>query len=187
MPLRQTGSSSWDLLVRTNLPAGALAADLRQALRDVDPTLPLTKVRPMSELVDRTLSSRRLLVSLIGGFAVVALGLAALGLYGLISYSVAQRTREIGIRMALGADAALVQRTVIRDTLRLAAFGLALGIAGSLAAARFLQSLLHGISAIDAPTYLVMTAGAFACAWLAGYVPARRASRIDPMIALRTE
>jgi ABC-type antimicrobial peptide transport system permease subunit len=141
----------------------------------------------MTELVERTLSSRRLLVSLIGGFAIVALGLAALGLYGLISYSVTQRTREIGIRMALGADAAVVQRAVIRDTLKLAAAGLVLGIFGTLAAARLLQSLLHDISATDVPTYLVMTAGALGCAFIAGYLPARRASRVDPMIALRAE
>jgi predicted permease len=187
LPLRQQGSGSWDLLVRTTLPVNVLTADLRQALRDIDPTLPLSKVRPVTELIDRTLSSRLLLVSLIGGFAAIALGLAALGLYGLISYSVTQRTREIGIRMALGADAALVQREVICDTLRLATFGLVLGLAGSLAAARLLQALLHGISAMDLPTYIVMTFGALVCALVAGYLPARRASRIDPMIALRAE
>jgi len=185
LAFRQVGSNSWDLMVRTALPVRTLTAELRQGLRDVDATLPLTKVRPMSELVDRTLSSRRLLVSLIGGFAAVALGLAALGLYGLISYSVTQRTREIGIRMALGADAAAVQRGVIGDTLRLAVVGLVLGVAGTVAAARLLQSLLHGVSATDVPTYLAMGSGALLCAFFAGYLPARRASRVDPMIALR--
>jgi putative ABC transport system permease protein len=182
---QQQGSNSWDMMVRTTLPVSTLTAELRQGLREVDATLPLTKVRPMSEVVDRTLSSRRLLVTLIGGFAAVALGLAALGLYGLISYSVTQRTREIGIRMALGADAAAVQRSVIGDTLRLAFAGLVLGVAGTLAVARLLQSLLHGISAMDVPTYLLMTLGALLCAFFAGYLPARRASRVDPMIALR--
>ncbi len=187
VPFRQIGSDSWDLMIRTTLPVRTLVADLREGLRAIDATLPLTKVRPMSELVDRTLSSRRLLVSLIGGFAVVALGLAALGLYGLISYSVTQRTREIGIRMALGADAAVVRRGVMRDTLKLTAAGLVLGIAGTVAAARLLQSLLHGVSATDTATYLVMSLGALACAFLAGYLPARRASRVDPIIALRAE
>lgn len=187
VPFRQVPSDSWDLLIRTTLPMQTLTAELRDGLRAIDSTLPLTKVRPMSELIDRTLSSRRLLVSLIGGFAMVALGLAALGLYGLISYSVAQRTREIGIRMALGADAALVQRSVIRETLLLAAAGLGLGIGGTLAAARLLQSLLQGISSTDGPTYLAMTMSVLTCAFLAGYLPARRASRVDPMIALRAE
>jgi predicted permease len=183
----QLGPGSFDLMVRTALPVRTITADLRAALREIDPTLPLTKVRPMSELVDRTLSSRRLVASLVGGFAVIALGLAAIGVYGLIAYSVSLRTREIGIRMALGADASSVQRGVLGETLRLALVGLAIGVLGTLAVSRLVQSLLHGISATDPATYLVIILGALGCVFLAGYLPARRASRVDPMIALRAE
>jgi ABC-type antimicrobial peptide transport system permease subunit len=188
LPLAQVeDASSWDLLVRTKLPAGVLTAGLRQALRDVDPTLPLTKARPMQALVDRTLSSRHLLVSLVGGFAGVAIGLAALGLYGLISYVVARQTKEIGIRMALGASGSAVQRQIVAKTMGLACWGLAAGLVGTVAASRFLQSLLFGLSATDVATYLVMVVVLLACAFVAGYLPARRASRVDPLVALRTE
>jgi predicted permease len=178
---------SWDLLVRTNLPAATLAAGLRQALREVDPSLPLTKVRPMQTLIDRTLSSRRLLVALIGGFAAIAIGLAALGLYGVISYLVTRQTREIGIRLALGADAARVRREVVGRTLRLAAAGTGLGVIGALAAGYSLRAMLVGISGFDPVTYLAAVLLLLACALLAGYLPARRASRVSPLEALRSE
>ncbi len=188
LPLAQVeDASSWDLLVRTKLPAAALAAGLRDALRDVDPTLPLTKVRSMQALIDRTLSSRRLLVSLVGGFAGIAMALAALGLYGLISYVVAQRTKEIGIRMALGASGSTVQRQIVAKTMMLAGWGLASGLIGTIAASQLLQSLLFGLSATDVATYVVMILVLLAFAFVAGYLPARRASRVDPLIALRTE
>jgi predicted permease len=183
----QLGPGSFDLMVRTPLPVRTLTADLRGALREIDPTLPLTKVRPMSELVDRTLSSRRLVAALVGGFAVLALGLAAIGLYGLISYTVSLRTREIGIRMALGADGRSVRREVLGKTFQLASVGLALGVLGAMALSRLVESLLHGVSALDPSTYAVVVLGALGCVFFAGYLPARRASRVDPMIALRAE
>lgn len=187
LSLWQMGPGSFDLMVRTALPVRTLTAELRDGLRAIDPTLPLTKVRPMSQLVDRTLSSRRLVAWLVGGFAVIALGLAAIGLYGLISYTVNSRAREIGIRMALGADAAQVLRGVLGQTLQLAVVGLAIGVTATLAAARLMQSLLHGVSATDPGTYVVMTLAALGCAFFAGYLPARRAARVDPMITLRAE
>lgn len=128
-----------------------------------------------------------MLVCLIGGFAAVAIGLAALGLYGVISYMVSQQTREIGIRIALGARAAAVRRQIVGQTMRLTLWGLLLGLGGTLAAGRLLQSLLYGVSATDGMTYGVMILTLSACALVAGYLPARRASRIDPMIALRAE
>jgi predicted permease len=180
-------ASSWDLMVRTKLPVAALTAGLRDGLRSIDATLPLTKVRTMQTLVDRTLSSRRLLVWLIGGFAAIAVGLAALGLYGVISYMVTQQTKEIGIRMALGANASTVQRQIVWQTLKLALGGLVVGLGVSLAAGRGLQSLLYGVSANDPANYFVAALALLACAFVAGYLPARRASRVDPLVALRAD
>jgi ABC-type antimicrobial peptide transport system permease subunit len=187
LSMQQEISYSWDMLVRTRLPVATLTADLRNALHDVDATLPLTKVRKVQTLVDRTLSSRRLLVSLIGGFAAIAIVLAALGLYGVIAYMVSQQNKEIGIRLALGASPATVQWRVVQQTLRLASCGLILGVSGTIAASRLLQSLLYGVSANDGITYFVALGTVLACTVVAGYIPARRASRIDPMIALREE
>jgi predicted permease len=180
-------ANSWDLMVRTALPVESLTAALRSTLRSVDATLPLTKTREMQTLVDRTLSSRRLLASLIGGFAAIAIGLALIGLYGVISYMVSQQTREIGIRMALGASAAGVQRQIVGRTLALAFCGLGLGLCGTLLGGRLLRSMLYGISPSDATTYAAAAVSLLACAIGAGYLPARRASRIDPSVALRAE
>jgi predicted permease len=180
-------ASSWDLMVRTTLPVNSLEAELRGSLRSLDSTLPLTKIREMQTLVDRTLSSRRLLATLIGGFAAIAIGLALVGLYGVISYMVSQQKREIGIRIALGAAASHVEGQIIARTLVLAVCGLALGLCGTLMCGRLMSSLLYGIGASDPATYGVAVAGLLVCALAAGYVPARRASRIDPAIALRAE
>jgi predicted permease len=188
LPYPQVGEiPSWDLVVRTSLPLANVTAEMREGLRSIDPNLPLTKARTMQSIVDRTLSSRRLLVWLVGGFAGIALLLASLGLYGIISYGVSQRTKEIGIRMALGADATRVQGQVVRETLHLALWGLGVGLAGSLAAGRLMQSLLYHVAALDVVTYLAAAVAVLACAVLAGYIPARRAARIDPMVALRAD
>jgi ABC-type antimicrobial peptide transport system permease subunit len=180
-------ANSWDMMIRTRLPVSSLTASMRQVLSPLDATLPLTKAREMQTITDRTLSSRRLLVSLIGGFAAIAIGLALLGLYGVISYMVSQQTREIGIRMALGADAADVERGVIAKTLTLALIGLGLGLVGTLLGGQALRSMLYGISPSDPATYAVAALSLVACAVGAGYLPARRAARIDPSIALRAE
>jgi ABC-type antimicrobial peptide transport system permease subunit len=178
---------SWDLMVRTSLPVTALTAGLRETMRDIDAGLPLSKARPMQVLVDRTLSSRRLLVWLIGGFAAIAVGLAALGLYGVISYGVTQRTREIGIRLALGAEASAIRWQVVGRTIQLAGGGLALGLLASVLVSRWLRSLLFELTPIDGATYLVVTMALLVCAGLAGYLPARRASSVDPLVSLRAE
>jgi predicted permease len=180
-------ANSWDLMVRTALPVNSLESELSETLRSMDSTLPLTKIREMQTLVDRTLSSRRLLATLIGGFAAIAIGLALVGLYGVISYMVSQQRREIGIRIALGANASHVEGQIIGRTLVLALCGLALGLAGTLIGGRLMTSLLYGIGASDPATYGVAVAVLLVCAAAAGYIPARRASRIDPAIALRAE
>lgn len=180
-------AGSWDMMVRTNLPVATLTKGLRDALREIDPTLPLSKVRPMQSLVDRTLSSRRLLVWLIGGFAAIAVGLAGIGLYGVISYMVTQQTKEIGIRMALGAEASVVRRQIIRQTMKLALGGLALGLGVAFIAGRGMQSLLYGVASDDPIIYVAAASTLLICALAAGYIPARRASRVDPLIALRAD
>ncbi len=186
MPLTQVPSRSLDLVVRSSLDSTALAPSLRRAVRSVDPLLPARDFRPLTQLVDRSVSPRRFSMNLLGVFAAMALLLALLGIYGVISYSVSQRKSEIGIRMALGASAARVRARVIRDTFRLAAAGIAIGTVASLALSRVMASLLFGVSATDAMTFSAVIVALAAMAVLAGYLPARRASRIDPTSALRS-
>jgi predicted permease len=187
LPVSQAGASSVELVVRTRLAPEALAPAVRAALRRVDAGLPTAEFRTLDDLVDRAVSPRRFVVVLLGGFALLALLLASLGIYGVVSYSVNQRTQEIGIRMALGASAGHVQFRVLRETVGLALAGSLVGVVGSAAVARLLQSLLFGVQPGDALTFVAMTAVLTSVAALAGYLPARRASRIDPMSALRSE
>jgi len=187
LPLRQCDDqTSADLVVRTTLPLSQLAGALRTALQPIA-SLPGNDFRTLQQLVDRSTSPRRFLVVLLGGFAAFALVLASLGIYGLISYSVSQRTQEIGIRVALGATTSEVQRRIIVQTLRLAAMGMAIGTAGSWALGRSVGGLLFGVTPDDPWTFVMMLAVLTVLAIAAGYLPARRASRIDPMVALRAE
>jgi ABC-type lipoprotein release transport system permease subunit len=188
LPMRQCHDvPSFDLVVRSTLTTAQVVPAIREALRPIAPNLNASEFRTLQQLIDRSVSSRRFLVLLLGGFAVFALVLAALGVYALISYSVAQRTQEIGIRMALGASAHHVQRRIVGQTVRLAAVGIAIGIAASLLLARSIASLLYGVTAADPPTFAAMLLVLGVVAALAGYLPARRASRIDPLVALRAE
>jgi predicted permease len=188
LPIRQGNDySSVDLVVRSSLTDGLLAARLREALLPIAPELPTSNLRPLQGLVDKAVSPRRFVVMLLGGFAAFALILASLGIYAVISYSVSQRTQEIGIRMALGATAGSVQKSVLLQTLRLGAIGMAIGIVVSLLFAGVLRSLLFGVNAADPATFAAMLVILTTVAAMAGYFPARRASRIDPIIALRSE
>jgi predicted permease len=186
LPLRQTGDyAALQLVVRTTLPPSSLATAVRTALRPIDSNLPVSEFRTLEALVDKAVSPRRFLVMLLAGFAGFALLLASLGIYAVISYSVQQRSAEIGIRMALGASARELQGRILLHTLGLAALGLAVGMALSRLLADGLGSMLYGVTAGDPATFLGMGALLLAVAAVAGYVPARRASRIDPMAALR--
>jgi predicted permease len=186
LPIRQTRDfSSVDLVVRTTLPPAGLASSVRAALKPVDPNLPSNEFRPLQQLVDQAVSPRRFVVLLLGGFAIFALVLASLGIYGVISYSVSQRTQEIGIRMALGASAADLQLRIVSQTVGLAAIGIVLGTGASWALARLLKGFLFGVTSNDPATFLGMVSVLTLVAIAAGYLPARRASRIDPMSALR--
>jgi ABC-type antimicrobial peptide transport system permease subunit len=188
LPMRQTGDyPAMQLVVRTVLPPDSLAAGLRTALRPIDPNLPVRDFQTLQELVDKGMSPRRFLVVLLSGFSGFALLLASLGIYALISYSVSERTKEIGMRMALGASSGLVQRDVLTKTLRLALAGVALGTVGSFALSKWIESLLFGTTPTNPAVFSGVIVLLCAVALLAAYAPARRASRIDPMEALRTE
>ena len=186
LPIRQCGDfASVDLVVRSSLPPGELAASVRAALKPIVPNLPGKDFRILQQLVDKAVSPRRFVVLLLGGFAVFALLLASLGIYGVVSYGVSQRTQEIGIRMALGASASRLQAGIIGQTLGLAAAGILLGAVASRVLAQALGGLLFGVTASDPLTFVGMPAVLTLVAVAAGYLPARRASRIDPSIALR--
>lgn len=186
MPMTQHDDwNAVEMVVRSPLPAGSFVGGVRAALRTVDPTMPTADFHTLDALVDRAVSPRRFILLLLAAFAGAALLLAALGIYGVLSYSVAQRAPEIGIRMALGESATQVLGRVMARTMALACAGVALGAAGSFAAARLIGSLLYDVTPTDAPTFLAMTAILLLVAALAGYLPARRASRTEPMIALQ--
>jgi predicted permease len=188
LPMRQTGDyGSVQLVVRTILPPAALASAVRAALRPIEPNLPANEFRTLQELVDKAVSPRRAIVVLLAGFAVFALILASLGIYGVISYSVNQRRREIGIRMALGATAGDLQGRILAQTLALAAAGILLGTCGAWALGRVISGLLFGVTATDPVTFAGMLVLLTGIAGFAGYLPARRASRVDPMLALRAD
>jgi predicted permease len=186
LPIRQTGDySAVDLVFRSALSSAELAAPLRRALSAIDPTLPVADFQPMRQIVDKAISPRRFVVLTLGGFSWFALVLAALGIYGVIQYSVTQRTQEIGIRMALGASAAALQASILRQTLVLAAMGVSIGLFASWGLSRAISSMLFGVPADDPVTFLGTIVILTAVAAMAAYLPARRASRIDPTVALR--
>ncbi len=188
LPMRQTQDyAAMRLVVRTALPPDSLAAGIRTALRPLDPNLPVTEFQTLQGLVDKVVSPRRFLVMLLSGFAGFALLLASLGIYALISYSVNERTKEIGIRMALGANSGVVLRGVLATTLRLALAGVALGTLASFALSKWLESLLFGTTPTNPAVFSGVALLLCAVALAAAYLPARRASRIEPLQALRTE
>jgi predicted permease len=186
LPVTQQWPDGAELVVRTKLPPDALASAVMATLRSINPEQPATEFRPVQQLVDHAVSPRRFFVVLVATFAGLGLLLASLGIYGVISYSVTQQTKEIGIRMALGATAGRVQFGVIRRTLTLAVMGIALGGALSLGLARMIASLLFGTTPTDPMTFTAMAILLGLVAFVAGYLPARRASKVDPLVALRT-
>ena len=160
---------------------------VEKTIWNVDPDQPVTAVRTMDQWVSKEAASRRFVLQLIGVFALIAIALAAIGLYGVVSYWTRQRTHEIGIRMALGAEKRDALWMVIGQGLKLALIGVAIGIAGALALTRFLASLLYGVAPTDPITFFAVSLLLIAVALLACYIPARRAARVDPMVALRHE
>jgi predicted permease len=186
-PYTQGDTESPDLVVRTTLPPDEMASVLRKAIWTFAPAQPLNEFRTMDQLVDTATSSRRFTTLLLGIFAVLALVLASVGIYGVIAYSVTQRTRELGIRMALGADRKRIEWLVTRDVLTLAAFGALLGLIGLAVLGRSIASLLYGVTATDPAVFGGVVFLFIAVGVLSAYIPARRAARVDPMAALRLE
>ena len=183
----QEGAAGAELVVRSQLPPSELGATVLRTLRDINPNQPAAEFKPISMLVDHANSSRRFFMLLVSAFAVLGLLLAAIGIYGVISYSVTRRTQEIGIRMALGAHAGLIQRQVLNQSMRLVFIGIAIGAAASVATSQLVASLLYATSPWDAITYFAIAAMLLGVALASGYIPARRASRINPLVALRAE
>ncbi|MGD8329091.1 MAG: ABC transporter permease [Acidobacteriota bacterium] len=173
-----------ELVVRSPLPPESLAGGVRAAIRSVDADLPASDFQTLEDIVDRAVSPRRFILLIIQGFAVTALLLASLGIYGVLSYSVSQRTQEMGIRMALGASGRQLQAQVVARTLAMASIGVVIGWLGALALSRVMGSLLYGVGTTDPLTYAGVTVLLIAIAALAGYVPARRAAHVDPMRVL---
>jgi putative ABC transport system permease protein len=175
------------LAVKTAAEPAAISSSIRAAIRRIDAELPVPRFQTMQEIVDASVAQRRFQMNLILLFAIAALVLASLGIYGVVSYSVALRTNEMGIRMALGARTPDVLRMVLVQAMTPVAIGLFCGLAASLAAGRLLAGLLYGVQTADAVTIAGVIGTLAAVAAVASFVPARRATRIDPMAALRYE
>ncbi len=182
-----TAPASMNVVMRTTLPAGALATAVEQAVREADPSVPVVRLREMEDVFAESISRPRLLAQLLGGFAGLALLLAAIGTFGVLSYMVTERRREIGIRMALGANQGRVIGLVVRQGLIVVGVGLAAGLAGALGLNRLFASLLFGVSATDPTTFVAVAATIGLVAALACWLPAWRASRVEPTVVLRDE
>lgn len=187
VPYSQVSPPTMNLVVRTTVDSAAMAGTLRQTIRSVDKELALSPVRSMEEVRNASVAEQRFSSQLLGLFAGLALLLAAVGLYGLMAYTVTQRTREIGIRVALGATHGNILRMTLLRGLQLVLWGTAIGLVAAFALSRVLRDALYGIKATDPLTYVMVSLLLTAVALLACYVPAHRAMRVDPMVALRQE
>jgi putative ABC transport system permease protein len=189
LPLAQAPSvdGAETLLLRTAGDPASLAAAARKAVLSVDPGLAVFGIEPLTTTVARSLGQRRFTVLLLSAFAAVAIVLALIGVHAVLSYMVARRSRELGLRVALGASRASVVGMVLRQGVALAVIGLAMGLAGAAAGAGLLRKLLYGVSQTDPLTYVAVSAVVLGVALFASYLPARRATRVHPMEALRYE
>lgn len=187
IPMNGWRSGGFNVLVRSPRPTAAVLQDMRRKLHDIDPALPLYATGSLQQGIDAMLMPRRGIMLLLGTFAGLALLLAAIGLYGMLAYDVTQRTREIGIRGALGAERGNIIALILRQGLGKTGAGLGLGLIGGYILSRYLQSLLFEVAPVDPIAYVAVGTGLLAVAALACWLPARRAAKVDPMIALRAE
>lgn len=187
VPYLQQPTNSMQLAIRTATDPASLASAVRGQVAAIDPEQPVYNVATLEQMLSESMAPRRFNLLLLGLFALIALILAAVGIYGVMAFSVTQRTHEIGIRMALGAERRDVLRLVVRQGLRLTLAGVIFGVAGACALTRFLKSFLYGVRPTDPVTFVLVSALLVAVSILASYIPARRATRVDPMVALRYE
>jgi predicted permease len=185
LPLAQNWEANMHLLVRTAGDAASLAAPIRDAVRTLDPLLPTPPVLTLDAATSVVLLPERIAAVVTGAMGLLGLVLAAVGLYGVVSYTVTQRTREIGVRMALGADGASVLGMIVRDGMRLVLMGVVIGMALALAGTRVMRGFLFGVSPLDPLVFAVIPIGLALVTLLASYLPARRAAATDPLVALR--
>jgi putative ABC transport system permease protein len=186
-PYRQEPSREMHVVLRTDAEPETLVGAVRREVRALDPELALSHVGTMEGLVEGSAGQSRYRMTIFGAFAAVALLLAAVGIYGVTAYAVGQRTREIGIRVALGAKPADVVRLVVEQGMGPSLVGIALGVGASLALTRFVSSLLYGVDGTDPATFVAVVLLLAGVALAACYIPARRALRVDPLVALRHE
>jgi putative ABC transport system permease protein len=187
LPFGQMVMNGMTVLVRTKADPSTFVPSIRAAVISIDPNQPIHEVKTLEQRVAESVAVTRSLMFLFGTFALLALILASVGIYGIVSYSVTQRTHEIGIRIALGAQRAHVLKLIMRNGVALAVTGIALGIGGALGLTRFLKTLLFGIQATDSRTFIAVSIGLLVVAVLACLIPARRATKVDPLEALRYE
>ena len=175
------------LAIHTKVNPASVAGAVRQAIWSVNPEVPITDVATMEEILDKEVFPRRVQTTLLGVLAALALLLSAVGTYGIVAYSVAQRSHEIGVRMALGAEKVEVLRLIVARGFKLTLIGMGIGIASAFGLTRFLSSLLYGVKPGDPLTFAAVSLLLTTVALLASYIPARRATKVDPMVALRYE
>ncbi|MGH9683792.1 MAG: FtsX-like permease family protein, partial [Candidatus Acidiferrales bacterium] len=187
VPFAQAPLYGGEVVVRSSLSASSVAAGIRQAVHSIDKDLPVTDVESFRDVLGASVAQERFRTLLLSSFSGIALILAAIGIFGVISYSVSQRTHEIGIRMALGAQRRDVLRLILGYGTKLALLGLGVGVVAAFLLTRLMASLLYGVSAKDPVTFAAVVVLLLGVALLACYVPARRAMRVDPMVALRYE
>jgi predicted permease len=187
VPYLQGPGNMMQLAIRTAADPASLASTVRREVAAIDPEQPIARMSTLEQTLSESVAPRRFNMLLLGIFAAIALTLSTVGVYGVVAYSVSQRTHEVGIRMALGAQRADVLRMVIGQGLRLTLIGVGIGIVGALALTRFLSSMLFGVKPTDPLTFIAVSSALFAVALAACYIPARRAAKVDPMVALRYE
>jgi putative ABC transport system permease protein len=187
VPMVQGPRNAMTFVVRTDGDPKALTGTIREQVRALDPKLPIYAVQTMDEILAESVATRRFSMYLFAAFALIALGLAAIGIYGVMAQSVTQRVQEIGVRMALGARPKDILSMILGQGTWLTVIGVIAGLTGAMIVSRFLRALLFGVQPIDPITYVAVTLVLIVVALFASYIPARRAAKVDPMVALRYE